>query len=143
MKLYIYDVIICGDKNLVTEVVSKIKKENKFIVIVNENYENNFKNNFIEMDNVKNQKQLITINKKIDENLLTKIKVDKAKIFLTLHKKDNLNIHNIFLVKKLNNNIKVVSVADNLNSESKLKKMGSDEVMNLSIIGANYISSLF
>ncbi|MAJ98755.1 MAG: hypothetical protein CMD07_05775, partial [Flavobacteriales bacterium] len=60
-----------------------------------------------------------------------------------LHKKDNLNIDNIFLVKQLNNNIKVVSVSDNPNSESKLKKMGSDEVMNLSIIGANYISSLF
>ena len=136
-------VIICGDKNLVNEVVSKIKSENKFIVIVNENHENNFENNFIEMDNVKNQNKLITINKKIDENLLTKIKVNTAKVFLTLHKKDNLNIDNFFLVKQLNNNIKVVSVSDNPNSESKLKKMGSDEVMNLSIIGANYISSLF
>ena len=131
-------VIICGDKNLVTEVVSKIKNESNFIVMVNENHENNF----IDMDNVKNQNKLITINKKIDEDLLTKINVNTAKVFLTLYKKDNLNIDNIFLVKKLNNNIKVVSVADNLNSESKLKKMGSDEVMNLSIIGANYISSL-
>ena len=131
-------VIICGDKNLVTEVVSKIKNESNFIVIVNENHENNF----IDMDNVKNQNKLITINKKIDEDLLTNINVNTAKVFLTLYKKDNLNIDNIFLVKKLNNNIKVVSVADNLNSESKLKKMGSDEVMNLSIIGANYISSL-
>ena len=125
--------IICGYKNISKYLVEELIKQNKKILIIEDNKEKNVK--------IKNRGILIINGDATDTDFLKKIGVgENVETIIALEEDDATNLSIVLGARMLDPNIQIIASVNESEVENKLKLAGADFIINSNQISA-YVAS--
>lgn len=91
---------------------------------------------------VEKSKGLFVLGDATDENVLLKARVEYAKALITTMPSDALNTFVVLTARELNPHLKIISRCSEIQSESKLRRAGADNIIMPDIVGGQKMARL-
>jgi voltage-gated potassium channel len=119
--------IVCGAGRVGTHAAEKLKKTNKKVVII--------ENDVAKAEFLKKRGYMVVEGDCMNEEVLEKAKIRKAKGLLACTGEDNKNIFLVLTSKDLNPSIKVASRVNDQNAKAEFERAGADIIVAPEVTG--------